>query len=452
MSAAPASEGRPVRVFLLLGLGLGVWVMLRLPILQRDVEATRATLHGDPEALAVAPRQQLTLASVAGGPDNALAIAEAEVEVAAAELALAQARLRLLRARRGEVLAPLPPPPMLQAAPAYAAVAPPAPYRSPAPRRAVARSDDIVPDYGYALPKAPAGTRQVAATATPKPVAKAAPAAGESAGYQLATDAYARLAAGDRREAAALFDAALATPADGQDAEQRALWLAERRRLGKRWRGEIYSLFRDGGQVGPTASPVLGGGQTGINIGWTYDPLARRPISAIARFNTASSSAGSPDNRTSQAAFGVEWQPVRGLSVAAERLVRVGEFARNDWNLRLAGGTDGRVGRIEWNGYGEGGVLGSGELYGGAQLRGGVPVFALKQARLVAGAGAWGGVQTVKARDGSFALGRLDLGPTLVLRAPVARTNVELSADWRFRVAGGAFPGSGPAVTLSTGF
>jgi hypothetical protein len=429
-----------VRVLLLLGLGLGVWVMLRLPILERDLGASRKALAASPGA-APPPGRQLTLVA-APTPDNALAIAEAEVGVAAAELALAQARLRLLRAQRGEVGAPqVPPPPPLTAAPAYAA------YRQSPPRPAPAPPHELLPDYGYAL--APAPARKVALAPPPAPPAKPAP---ESPGHQLATAAYARLAAGDRREAAALFDAALATPADAGDAEQRALWLAERRRLGKRWRGEIYSLFRDGGQVGPTASPVLGGGQTGVNIGWTHDPLARRPVTAIARFNTAASGAGSPDSRTSQAAFGVQWQPVKGISVAAERLVRIGEFARNDWNLRVAGGADGRAGRIEWNGYGEAGVLGSGDLYGGAQLRGGVPVLRLQKAALVAGAGAWGGVQTVRFRDDSFALGRLDLGPTLVLRAPLARTSLELSADWRFRVAGGAFPGSGPAVTLSTGF
>jgi hypothetical protein len=446
------AEGRPLRVVLLLGMGLGVWVMLRLPMLERDLETTRRGLAGEsggPEASAASP---LTLASVTTAQDSgdAVAIAEAEVDVAAAELALAQARLRLVRVRRGDagVLRPeMAPPRHAQAAepPRFAYSVP-----APAPRQ-VAAAGGFVPDYGYALPKPARGVKRTAATTAPSPL-PVAPGKPEDAGHALATAAYARLQAGDKRGAAELFDAALATPADSSNEQQRALWAAERRRLGKRWRGEIYSLFRDGGQVGPTASPVLGGGQTGINIGWTYDPLARRPVTAIARFNTASAGPGSPDSRTSQAAFGVQWQPVKGVTVAAERLVRIGEFARNDWNLRVAGGGDGRVGRIEWNGYGEAGVLGSGDLYGGAQLRGGVPVFHLQKATLVAGAGAWGGVQTVRFRDGSFALGRVDLGPTLVLRVPLARTSLELSADWRFRVAGGAFPGSGPAVTLSTGF
>ncbi len=452
MSGGSTGDGRPLRVLLLLGMGLGVWVMLRLPMLERDLQATRRGLVGEsggPEAAVASP---LTLASVTTVPGNGdgVAIAEAEVDVAAAELALAQARLRLARVRRGDVVAPRPE----MALPRYAQTVeqPLYAYATPAPApRQVAVAGSLVPDYGYVLPKAAKGMKRTVAAAAPSPL-PVAPAKPVDAGHALATAAYARLQAGDRRGAAELFDAALAAPAESSDEQQRALWAAERRRLGKRWRGEIYSLFRDGGQVGPTASPVLGGGQTGINIGWTYDPLARRPVTAIARFNTASAGAGSPDSRTSQAAFGVQWQPVKGVTVAAERLVRIGEFARNDWNLRVAGGRDGQVGRIEWNGYGEAGVLGSGDLYGGAQLRGGVPVFRLQKATLVAGAGAWGGVQTIRFRDGSYALGRVDLGPTLVLRAPLARTSLELSADWRFRVAGGAFPGSGPAVTLSTGF
>lgn len=449
MTNATAGEGRPLRVLLLLGMGLGIWVMLRLPIMERDMAEARKGLVGDKVAAAAAVDTPLVLAAARAGPDAAVAIAEAEVDVAAAELALAQARLRLARVRRGDTAVP----PLMNAAPRYA-VAP----AYPPQRRAAVPIAEFVPDYGYVMPKSRGGVQRASAESRPSPLPVAQPKAGAAKvdvsgpGHGLASEAYARLAAGDKRGAAALFDAALATPGNGSDDPQRALWAAERRRLGKRWRGDIYSLFRDGGQVGPTASPVLGGGQTGINLGWTYDPLARRPVSAIARFNTATTGAGSPDNRTSQAAFGVQWQPVKGVTVAAERLVRIGEFARNDWNFRVAGGADGHIGKVEWNSYGEAGVLGSGDLYGGAQARGAMPLVRLKQATVVAGAGAWGSVQTARFRDQRFALGRFDMGPTLVLRAPLGRTQLELAADYRFRLAGGAFPGSGPAVTLSTGF
>lgn len=63
---------------------------------------------------------------------------------------------------------------------------------------------------------------------------------------------------------------------------------------------------------------------------------------------------------------------------------------------------------------------------------------------LRAGGGAWGGAQ----RGAS----RLDLGPTATLAVPLGGANGRISADWRFRVAGDAAPGSGPALTLSAGF
>ena len=66
------------------------------------------------------------------------------------------------------------------------------------------------------------------------------------------------------------------------------------------------------------------------------------------------------------------------------------------------------------------------------------------KAQLRLGAGAWGGAQ-----DGAK---RLDLGPSASFDLPVGRVNTRLSADYRFRVAGDAAPGSGAAVTFSAGF
>ncbi|MCH2487899.1 MAG: hypothetical protein MK010_09195, partial [Erythrobacter sp.] len=60
------------------------------------------------------------------------------------------------------------------------------------------------------------------------------------------------------------------------------------------------------------------------------------------------------------------------------------------------------------------------------------------------GAGAWGGVQR--------GAGRLDIGPSASVALRLGRSPVWLSADYRFRIAGDAQPGSGAAVTLSTGF
>ena len=61
--------------------------------------------------------------------------------------------------------------------------------------------------------------------------------------------------------------------------------------------------------------------------------------------------------------------------------------------------------------------------------------------RISAGIGAWGGIQP-GAR-------RLDVGPLVSARFPLADRALRLSLEWRQRVAGNARPGSGPAATLA---
>jgi hypothetical protein len=67
-----------------------------------------------------------------------------------------------------------------------------------------------------------------------------------------------------------------------------------------------------------------------------------------------------------------------------------------------------------WSGYGETGVLGAGDVFAGAQLRAGLPVLTIGKARLIGGPGGWGSVQVAS----GFTSGRVDIGPTLLLRAP----------------------------------
>lgn len=73
------------------------------------------------------------------------------------------------------------------------------------------------------------------------------------------------------------------------------------------------------------------------------------------------------------------------------------------------------------------------------------PVFTLPGANARAGAGAWGAKQRGAAR--------LDVGPVASVTVRLGDTaSARIEADWRFRVAGGAHPDSGPALTLSAGF
>lgn len=438
--------GRSLRLLLAVGLALAVWLALRLPLLQRDL----AALHAEPAPLNAEPAPLLPqpvagLVPVAARGPSDVAVAAAEVAVAEAALALARAQLQLAQVRNGVAVAPLPA--FAAPLPTYAAAAP-VHAAPPAPQRvAYALPPGLPPGWTLALP-AMLPPQPAAAAAVPPLAAKAPePPPPPSAGHDLASAAYARLAAGDRRGAVALFDAALASDPVPGDAALRPLWTAERRRLVRRWSGDAYTLFRNSGPAGPAASPVLGGGQSGGTLAWTYDPLARRPLALVARYNAASLG-GSIDPATGQAAFGVRWRPVTGVSISAERLVATGAFARDDWALRLAGGADGTRGRILWSSYGEAGVLGAGDVFAGGQLRAGVPVLRIGKLSAIAGPGGWASVQ----HGSGFTSGRVDLGPTLLVRAPFGKVSVDVAADWRFRVAGNAVPGSGPALTLSTGF
>ena len=60
------------------------------------------------------------------------------------------------------------------------------------------------------------------------------------------------------------------------------------------------------------------------------------------------------------------------------------------------------------------------------------------------GAGIWTG--------GQKGVARVDIGPTLRTELPIGESRVRINTDWRFRVAGNASPGNGPALTVSTGF
>jgi len=72
------------------------------------------------------------------------------------------------------------------------------------------------------------------------------------------------------------------------------------------------------------------------------------------------------------------------------------------------------------------------------------PLLRSGKARVAVGGGVWGGAQ----RGAS----RVDAGPTATLVLSSGRANLRASLDYRFRVAGDARPGDGPALTLSASF
>jgi hypothetical protein len=411
------TSGRPLRAFRLLALGMGMMVMWRLPILAADVADTRASLLGqDAPALAFA----------AYAPDDALD--SDAIIVSWRDFGAGPAQATQVQLAPSILLMPYP---VAMAAAAPAPVAP------------AAAGFDLA---SWSLPPSAPEPQQPAAEPAPALAdAALAPPATPTAG-DYATAAYAELAKGNRRAAVGLFDMALAAGPDPRDAQ----WKAERKHLTRRWSGEVFSLLRDPGTpgtVGPAALPVLGGGQSGASIGYKFNPLARRPISLTARLNSATGGGNGADPASTQAAVGLRWQMVPAMSINIERLIAIGADARNDWQLRVAGGGNGQSGRWRWTGYGEAGVITGGDAFAGAQGFGGLRVLRLKGSDIVAGAGAWGSYQT-----GTPDASALDLGPSIATSLPLGRWSLAMSADYRFRVAGNALPGSGPALTIATQF
>lgn len=393
------ARGKPLLAMGALLFGGGLWLGMRLPV----------------------------LAAEAGQFSRQLASAGPAAPAASAAMAAAQPASAPVPA------APSPAPQggfstvLLWMPPAYwAAFAPALPAAAPAAVPARQWAEALSPPPAAAAPALANGPAPVAA-----PAAVAATAGQPSPAYQLADAAYARLRAGQRQQAAALFDAALAIePGNSQ-------WQADRKALGKRWQLGGYSLLREAGEAGPAASPVLGGGQVGGSLAWIANPSARRPTALVARMNVAADSQGvRPESF--QAAFGVRQTLLPGVSLSVERLVPIGRAAqvmKGDVTARLAAG--GQWQRL--TAYGEAGVLGRGQIYAGGQA--GWRVMSLGPATL--SAGSWASIQT-----GPPDLWRVDVGPSL----STTWHGLRLQADWRERVAGNAQPGSGPAVTVSAGF
>jgi hypothetical protein len=126
----------------------------------------------------------------------------------------------------------------------------------------------------------------------------------------------------------------------------------------------------------------------------------------------------------------------------AERREALGRTGRSAFAVTLHGG----VGEVplptgfRLDAYGQAGLVGvrSRDLFVEGSARAARPVAA----GFSLGAGVWAAAQP--------GASRLDIGPTVTLRLP--QLGATVSADWRFRTAGRARPGSGPALTLWTDF
>jgi hypothetical protein len=421
---AEAKSGSALRVYqILLVLAVG-WVAGRLPQILDDSRDERDRLS---EALAPA-------APAAAAPVDAARIAATVASQVAAEVADATVA-RLIAAGWG---------PGGQVQRIRIEQVPGRPAEATV--RIVTAPSPAVAPIDYVLPPGPAPAA--------KPAPKApAPAPATAQAHAIATQGYAALDAGRKREGVGLLKAAIAMAPEAPEA---AAWSADVKRLTSRWQVTGYTLARGAGTSDPlAASPVLGGGQTGGAVIYTLDPLARRPVAIVGRVAAAAGPDGGIDGETAEAALGVRVQPLPGVPVAIdlERRFALGQFARSDFAARLSGGaaTQARAfdRRLTLEGYGEAGIVGfdsDPDLYVGAQVRAATPLFVLGRVKMDAGAGGWGNVQ----RSFGTTASRLDLGPSA--RIDIAPWPFFAQIDYRARVAGNALPGSGPVLTVAGEF
>jgi hypothetical protein len=210
-------------------------------------------------------------------------------------------------------------------------------------------------------------------------------------------------------------------------------------RAESRWSFAAWSFLRQGDAPALAPGGTLGGSQAGALARYRLNRDPARPLALSVRLSTpVRQPAGA------EAALGLDWRPSRRVPVhlLAERRQGLGRDGRSAFALMLHGGvSDSPLAGLRVEAYAQAGIVGtrSSDLFGDGALRLSVPL-----GRFRPGGGAWAAAQP--------GLSRLDLGPQASIRLPVAGRAVTLAADWRFRVAGTAKPGSGPALTVATEF
>lgn len=208
----------------------------------------------------------------------------------------------------------------------------------------------------------------------------------------------------------------------------------------RRWSGAAWLLVRRDGGGGPLApGGTLGGSQAGGRLLYRLNGDPARPLALAARVYAPLSRIDE-----AEAMVGLDWRPAARLPVhlLAERRQAVGKSGRSAFALTLYGGIERRLPHgLHLSAYGQAGIVGAGarDLFADASTR-----LTLPAGPVEIGGAFWGAAQP--------GASRIDAGPQVSYRLPVRGANFRLSADWRFRVAGEAAPGSGPALTLAADF
>ena len=223
-----------------------------------------------------------------------------------------------------------------------------------------------------------------------------------------------------------------------------------------RWSGDGWILWRQGGNGfnlpgaglpgASLPSGAYGSSQAGFVLRYRLAPSSPLRPTLYLR-----ASSGLYQPRGEEAAFGLSLRPLPKVPVALMGEARVtSTLSGTVVRPAVAVVTELPPARLPMGfraeTYGQAGWVGGKDhtpfIDGQARLD--RPIAKAGTAELRLGAGAWGGAQ----RGAS----RLDVGPTATLDLGLGPARARLSADYRWRVAGDAAPGSGAAVTFSAGF
>jgi hypothetical protein len=152
--------------------------------------------------------------------------------------------------------------------------------------------------------------------------------------------------------------------------------------------------------------------------------------------------------RERELAAGVRWRPVARIpvQVIAERRFRQGR--PDAFAALVAGGQSGVKLPLGFrlDGYGQAGFVSGqgGGAFADVAAQAHRSIVQSQRASFAIGAGIWGG--------GQDNVMRIDVGPNIRANVTAGSALFQFDASWRWRVAGHAQPGHGPAVTLSTSF
>ncbi len=216
-----------------------------------------------------------------------------------------------------------------------------------------------------------------------------------------------------------------------------------------RWSLEGWVYLRQGATSSSAPgllSPVYGASQAGAVLRHRLAPRSNLRPEAYARFTSA---LAGPEDR--ELAVGLAARPLNGVPVAAQAELRA-RMANGRTEFRPAAMLVSEVAPLDLPAglraevYAQGGYVGGrfATPFADGQARMTREVAAFDLGELRAGAGAWGGAQRGAAR--------LDIGPSASVDMRLGDSPARLALDYRLRVAGDAEPGSGVAVTLSSGF